>query len=134
MRERFLVRTFENLSGEKKILKIGRLGVELWHFAASRGGGQDPPICRIGLRKVLWVQIDKVRFVMNSHWLRAEREMSQIGRGSLNFKLAIREMNFSKKASQQIYQTWTLLCTNGTKSWPKTFLLGNFYYRTLNIC
>ena len=31
---------------------------------------------------------------MNSHWLRAEREMSQIGRGSLNFKLAIREMNF----------------------------------------
>ena len=33
---------------------------------------------------------------MNSHWLRAEREMSQIGRGSLNFKLAIREMNFSR--------------------------------------
>ena len=32
---------------------------------------------------------------MNSHWLRAEREMSQIGRGSLNFKLAIGEMNFS---------------------------------------
>ena len=32
---------------------------------------------------------------MNSHWLRAEQEMSQIGRGSLNFKLAIGEMNFS---------------------------------------
>ena len=32
---------------------------------------------------------------MNSHWLRAEREMSQIGRCSLNFKLAIGEMNFS---------------------------------------
>ena len=31
---------------------------------------------------------------MNSHWLRAEREMSQIGRGSLNFRLAIGEMNF----------------------------------------
>ena len=30
MRERFLGRTFENLSGEKKILKIGQLGVELW--------------------------------------------------------------------------------------------------------
>ena len=32
---------------------------------------------------------------MNSHWLRAEREMSQIGRGSLNFRLAIGEMNFN---------------------------------------
>ena len=42
----------------------------------------------------------------------------------------------SKKTSQQIYQTRTrtLLCTNGPKSWPKTFLLGNFYYKTLNIC
>ena len=39
--------------------------------------------------------MDKVRFVMNSHWLRAEREMSQIGGGSLNFRLAIGEMNFS---------------------------------------
>ena len=29
MRERFLVTTLENLSGEK-ILKIGQLGVELW--------------------------------------------------------------------------------------------------------
>ena len=36
---------------------------------------------------------------MNSHWLRAEREMSQIGRGSLNFKLAIGEMNFSTQAT-----------------------------------
>ena len=36
---------------------------------------------------------------MNSHWLRAEREMSQIGRGSLNFRLAIGEMNFSQQGS-----------------------------------
>ena len=81
---------------------------------------------------------------MNSHWLRAEREMSQIGRGSLNFRHAIGEMNFRyKKYSHQpteaysiTWSTWNLgdvqqnlILSNSSWKihfWPGTIVLNLF--------